>query len=1284
MDEPNDNDSDHSLPSNSSTSTALPMARASIFIKDFKKPLVTKVDKPSVTKFLDDYAKYRQRVEDSNESSDTRQFPEGMRSCIDDYVVFMVRQYWKLESSDEAVNEEQVHQYLETVRNVQPPGDNTGKKVRARLSEILWNTQESDVYQRAGAFFFAISKDTSTNDLFGFYENKENQKLRADVLVTAIRKGGQRKLASAVADLVKTDAHASEYLSNIGKLQTEVVSLAQQCERWLPVEDETFLHARSTNNSSTDSAASKKRNNKAPVPWGTSAITGYHPPTKDNPPKKHHSSSSSNSSSSDTRKSGNFTCLNVRCIDKHHIDQCPHTGAKEKEIWMKKFRATLAALAEERKKRKFKKGEKVPSIVPAAVQAVHDMQKQKGSYLRAATSSLSCENQFESLSLEVELNNNTLLTLPSLLDSGTDNTLISTAMLTRIYHANSTNSSSSSSTSTSTSTPSKEGIIETTLATPLIYRLADPSNTLTCNKTVVLTFRLTTPAGRLVLRKVTVHVVEEDLDVILIGSDVLKSIGIDPLHNLNKQIASSSSTSSLVVDDSTNHKKQTNCSSSLPTSHSQPVKDSEGDDTDIEPPQAPSTEEQRDIQQAITTLVTDAVTNGLPIELKPRLQQIMENHKSIWKLNVGLEEPAKVTPMDIKLKPDATPIRCKARRYPPAHREFMHEHVKMLEEAGLVYRNPNSEWAAPALIVRKPTGGLRLCVDLRGVNDATVPSVWPMPNLECVLQSLEGTTCYATLDLWKGYWQFPLAEEKQECFSFMTHEGIFTPTRIIQGSKNAVNSFQAGMQETLGDLLYLLDRLDGIFNKFQERNIRCSVTKCHLFLTKAKWCGRIISAAGIEHDPARLKTLGEMPTPTNAAELQQFLCAMNWLRNALPDFNRVTEPLQNILEQALQQTSARKQAEAKKIPLKKCGWTSFHDQAFDRCRHLLLHAVRLAHPDPAKMFCLFTDASDHSWGAVLTQVPLEDLNLPVADQDHTPLQFLGGKFTKNKLNWSVCEKEAYAIVESCLRLEYLLLRPSGFKIFTDHRNLLYIFDPKYRSADVKKYTAAKLQRWALRLHAFSYTIEHISGDANVWADLLSRWASPPSSEEGQEVQLPSHTNVVSASSVNETTISTEDTPLELETLSHGTRKNHGGPRSILGSVENSGATADVASSVVDQERFSRQEPPPTTCVANTCNSSVIFAEDNREHSENTDRIVTGSARLRAAQCTTGVRPLQQENFIWPTTEEIISIQHKYFSTLEKTKTIFFIDSNQLVNLTDKQKTVSAFGFLLLLQTYKQE
>jgi hypothetical protein len=90
------------------------------------------------------------------------------------------------------------------------------------------------------------------------------------------------------------------------------------------------------------------------------------------------------------------------------------------------------------------------------------------------------------------------------------------------------------------------------------------------------------------------------------------------------------------------------------------------------------------------------------------------------------------------------------------------------------------------------------------------------------------------------------------------------------------------------------------------------------------------------------------------------------------------------------------------------------------------------------------------------------------------------------------EKEAYPIIEALIRLKHFLLREKGFKIFTDHRNLVYILDPKARASETRRHVNDRLERWATKMLTYRYEISHISGEDNVWADLLSRWARPTS------------------------------------------------------------------------------------------------------------------------------------------------------------------------------------------------
>lgn len=214
----------------------------------------------------------------------------------------------------------------------------------------------------------------------------------------------------------------------------------------------------------------------------------------------------------------------------------------------------------------------------------------------------------------------------------------------------------------------------------------------------------------------------------------------------------------------------------------------------------------------------------------------MEKYEDVFRLHLGRDPPVKAVPMKVILKKDATPIKCKSRRYPPEHREFLRGHVPDLIEAGLVFRNPNSRWYSPPLIVKKPgIGNFRMTVDVRGVNAQTERIAWPMPMLQVVMEELKGANCFFMLDFFKGYWQFLLSEECQEYFSFMIDEGIYTPTRVMMGASDSVAYTQSTVQDLFDDLLYqgLLIWINDLlgYNGSDEVFWTCLRKRCKCVLT---------------------------------------------------------------------------------------------------------------------------------------------------------------------------------------------------------------------------------------------------------------------------------------------------------------------------------------------------------------------------------------------------------------------------------------------------------------------
>ena len=76
-----------------------------------------------------------------------------------------------------------------------------------------------------------------------------------------------------------------------------------------------------------------------------------------------------------------------------------------------------------------------------------------------------------------------------------------------------------------------------------------------------------------------------------------------------------------------------------------------------------------------------------------------------------------------------------------------------------------------------------------------------MRNPEIEGQKCVGAVAFCTMDCLQGYWQCPLVEEAREYFTFVTGDGLFTPTRVQQGVMNATSYFQGMMMEVLGNLV---------------------------------------------------------------------------------------------------------------------------------------------------------------------------------------------------------------------------------------------------------------------------------------------------------------------------------------------------------------------------------------------------------------------------------------------------------------------------------------------------
>ena len=106
----------------------------------------------------------------------------------------------------------------------------------------------------------------------------------------------------------------------------------------------------------------------------------------------------------------------------------------------------------------------------------------------------------------------------------------------------------------------------------------------------------------------------------------------------------------------------------------------------------------------------------------------------------------------------AEPIKGKAYPLPHAMRESLDREIDSMLAMGVIEASA-AAYASPVVMVKKPDGSTRVCVDYRKLNSITIFDPEPMPTAEEIFAKLAGDRFFSKFDLSKGYWQVPVREE---------------------------------------------------------------------------------------------------------------------------------------------------------------------------------------------------------------------------------------------------------------------------------------------------------------------------------------------------------------------------------------------------------------------------------------------------------------------------------------------------------------------------------------------
>lgn len=129
----------------------------------------------------------------------------------------------------------------------------------------------------------------------------------------------------------------------------------------------------------------------------------------------------------------------------------------------------------------------------------------------------------------------------------------------------------------------------------------------------------------------------------------------------------------------------------------------------------------------------------------------------------------------IKLKEGARPYSLNVpRRVAVPLMDAVKQELNRMEQLGVITRiQESTEWCSGLVVVPKPNGQVRLCVDLAKLNLSVCRERYPLTAVEQVLAQLSGATVFTKLDANSGFWQMPLSPESAPLMTFITLSVIF-------------------------------------------------------------------------------------------------------------------------------------------------------------------------------------------------------------------------------------------------------------------------------------------------------------------------------------------------------------------------------------------------------------------------------------------------------------------------------------------------------------------------------
>ncbi|GFX86126.1 retrovirus-related Pol polyprotein from transposon 297 [Trichonephila clavipes] len=254
--------------------------------------------------------------------------------------------------------------------------------------------------------------------------------------------------------------------------------------------------------------------------------------------------------------------------------------------------------------------------------------------------------------------------------------------------------------------------------------------------------------------------------------------------------------------------------------------------------------------------------------------------------------PNKIKTTDIELSitvTDDKPIYHSPRRLPFTERDIVDKQIDEWTQNGVI-EPCSSACASQVLVVRKKDGSPRVCIDFRKLNCVLVKDPYPLPLIEDILDKLQDTRVFSTIDLRNGFFHVPVNKQSRPYTSFVTQNGQFQFLKMHFGLSTCPSTFQRFINTVFRDLVvqgivlpYMddivilakneseaIDRLKKVLQVSTDYGLEINFDKCQFLHRKIEFLGHIIENNKLFPSPSKTKSVVNYPEPKTTKEVQRF------------------------------------------------------------------------------------------------------------------------------------------------------------------------------------------------------------------------------------------------------------------------------------------------------------------------------------------------------------------------------------------------------------------------------